>query len=94
MSTRVMVVQDETGKSPAVVDSRIIHATVVTPSDSTVLPETDGIWVGVGGNLAVTLRNGATVTFTAVPIGYFRVACTKVMSTNTTATTMLACYVG
>jgi len=68
-------------------------AVAVTKSDSTVLPTTRGIYVGVTGDVAVTMAgNGAVVTFKAVPVGILAIQVTKVMSTNTTATDMLALY--
>lgn len=67
-------------------------ATAVVTSDSTVLQPTRGLWVGVGGDVAVTgLADTAAVTFKNVPTGsllWLRV--TKVMTTNTTATNIVA----
>lgn len=67
-------------------------AVAITPSDVTIIPTTRSIWVGVAGNVAVKMASGATVTFTGVPIGVLPVQVTQVLSTNTTATTMLALY--
>ena len=62
------------------------RAAAVTPGDSTILPATRGIWVGVAGNLAVIFA-GDTTAVTLLPIQV-----TKVMSTNTTATNIVALY--
>lgn len=67
----------------------------VTPSDSTILP--DGVrrlWVGGAGAVAVVLAGDTTpVTLAAVPAGtMLEVQVSKVMSTSTTATNIIALY--
>ncbi len=64
----------------------------ITPSDSTVIPTTRAIYVGVSGNIAVRLANGDLVTYSNVAVGVFPIQADKVLSTNTTATTMVAMY--
>lgn len=66
----------------------------VTASDSTVLPVTSAVWVGGAGNLAVVFEDGGSaVTLTGVPAGtLLPIRVTKVMSTNTTATSITALY--
>lgn len=62
----------------------------VTPSDSTVL-QFDAIYVGGAGNLAIspTETGSDAVTFTGVTAGsIIPVRGKRVMSTNTTATTL------
>lgn len=68
------------------------NAVAITPSDATIIPATRGIWVGVTGNVAVRMASGATATFTAAPVGVLPIQVDKVLSTGTTATTMLALY--
>lgn len=69
------------------------NAAAVTPSDSTVLPTTNGIYVGGAGNVAVTMVGGQVVTFTAPLVGsVLPVRATKVMATNTTATLLIALW--
>lgn len=70
------------------------RAAAVTKSDSTILPVTRGLYIGGAGDVAVIMAGDtAAVTFSAVPVGTFMpVQVTKVMSTNTTATLMLALY--
>ena len=73
--------------------SNTFSAASVTPSDATVIPKTRAIWVGVSGNVAVRMAgDGTLVTFTGAPIGVLPVQVDKVLSTGTTATTMLALY--
>lgn len=67
-------------------------AVAVTESDSTVIPETRALYVGTTGNLNVTMADGQTVLFTAVPVGIFPIQVTKVLSTSTTASTIIALY--
>lgn len=70
------------------------RAAAVTPSDVTVLEVTQGLYVGVGGNVALILAGDTVaVTFKNVAQGAIMpVAATKVMSTNTTATDLVALY--
>jgi len=70
------------------------RAAAVTPGDSTILPATRGIWVGVAGNLAVIFAGDTTaVTLVGVAAGtLLPIQVTKVMSTNTTATNIVALY--
>lgn len=66
----------------------------VTPSDSTVV-NCQELWVGGAGNVAI-IADGDTsaVTITGVNAGtLLPIACNKVMSTNTTATNIVALYI-
>ena len=63
-------------------------AVAVTPSDATVVAF-EALYIGTTGNVAVTTVANQVVTFTSVPVGFFPVRCTKVMSTNTTATNIV-----
>ena len=70
------------------------RAVAVTPSDATNF--TDGachaIYVGGAGNITAVV-NGTAVLFTAVPVGtILPVRATRVNSTATTATAMVALY--
>lgn len=64
----------------------------VTASDSTVLETTRAIWVGGAGDLAVIFEDDTTaVTLSGVPAGtLLPFSVKKVMSTNTTATNIVA----
>jgi hypothetical protein len=71
-----------------------VGCAAVTKSDATVLAITRAIYVGTGGDVAVTMAaGGAAVTFKNVASGTFLwLRASKVMSTNTTAADMVACY--
>jgi hypothetical protein len=68
-------------------------AIAVTPSDSTNF--TSGacraLYVGTTGNITAIV-GGVAVLFTAVPVGLLPVSCTRVNSTATTASTIVALY--
>ncbi len=68
-------------------------AVAVTPSDSATLSATRALYVGVTGDVTVVPFGGsASVLFKAHPVGYMPVRVTKVMSTGTTATNIVALY--
>ena len=68
-------------------------AVAITPSDATVLRPTRGIYVGTGGNIAVQMALGNTVTLVGVLGGsILPIQVVKVLSTNTTASNMVALY--
>ena len=81
-----------TGKSSAVYGAT--SGVAVTKSDSTVLPVTRGLWVGGAGDVAVIFTGDtAALTLAGVTAGsMLPVQVTKVMSTNTTATLIVALY--
>lgn len=70
------------------------RATAVTKSDATILPVTRALYIGGAGDVAVIMAGDTSaVTFSAVPVGtLLPIQVTKVMSTNTTATLVLALY--
>ena len=73
--------------------SNTYAAAAVTTSDATVIPKTRALWVGVAGNVAVRMAgDGSLVTFTGAAVGIIPVQVDKVLSTGTTATTILALY--
>jgi len=68
-------------------------AVAITPSDSTSIPVTRAIYVGVTGNIAVKMAEDEnTLTFANVPVGILPIQVSQVLSTGTTATTMIALY--
>lgn len=71
-----------------------VAGVAVTKSDATILPTTRALWVGGAGDVAVILANDtAAVTIVGVAAGtLLPVQVTKVMDTNTTATSILALY--
>lgn len=70
------------------------HAAAVTKSDSADLPTASKrLWVGGAGNIALITVGGDTVTYTSIPAGtYLNVRAARVLSTNTTATNIVAEY--
>lgn len=70
-----------------------VAAVAVTASDATIIPETDSLFVGSNGNLAVEMDDGNTITLavtTASPYHNLRVR--RVLATGTTATGIVALY--
>lgn len=75
--------------------SSAYRAVAVTKSDSTILPDgVRALWVGGAGDVAVIMAGDtAAVTLLAVEAGtLLPVQVSKVMSTNTTATSIVALY--
>ena len=76
-------------------DSPYMDGAAVTPSDSADLAggTTKGIYVGGAGALKVTTARGTELTFAAVPAGTtIRIRVTRVWSTGTAATSIVALY--
>jgi hypothetical protein len=70
-----------------------IAAVLVTASDSTIIPTTRAIYIGVSGNINVRLPDqNQTVLFSNVPVGIFPIQVDKVLSTSTTASSIVALY--
>lgn len=67
-------------------------AAAVTPSDTTVLPTTRALWVGIAGNVAVVMSDDQnSITFVGVQAGsILPIQVTKVLATGTTATNIIA----
>lgn len=59
--------------------------------DAAVNP-TRGIYVGVSGNLNVTMANGDDRLFTNVPVGVLDISVISVFTTDTTASGLLLLY--
>ena len=69
------------------------RADTVTPSDSALIEHTRALWVGIGGNISVTMMNGVNVTFVGALGGtILPIQCLAVRATSTTATNILALY--
>ena len=67
-------------------------AAAVTISDTTTYEGVRAVWVGGAGNLAVSF-GGTAVTFVGVNAGQILpIGPTKIMSTNTTATSIMVLY--
>jgi hypothetical protein len=68
------------------------HAVAVVPSDTADLPAAStSIYVGVSGNLKVTMLGGEILTFGNVPVGWHPIRVTRVW-TGTTATNIIAVW--
>lgn len=67
---------------------------IVTKSDATVLPVTRGLYIGGAGDVNVRFADQQqTVLFSAVPVGtILPIQVDQVLSTNTTATLIVALY--
>lgn len=74
--------------------SSAARAAAVTPSDATIIPTTRALWIGATGNVAVRMAtDGVTATFVGVPTGtILPVQCDRVLSTGTTATSIVAMW--
>lgn len=76
-------------------ESSYRKAAAVTKSDSTVV-NCEGFYVGGAGNVAIIAKDdptGTAVTLTACIVGQvYPIACKRIMSTNTTATAIVALY--
>lgn len=69
-----------------------VRYAAVTPSDATIVGAR-ALYIGTTGNVAVQAdAQSSAVTFTNVPVGMFPVSAYKVMSTNTTASGIVALY--
>jgi hypothetical protein len=71
-----------------------LNGFAVTPSDSVDLAAASrGIYVGVSGNVKVTTLNGDAVTFVGLAAGIIHpIAASRVWSTGTAATSIVAVY--
>jgi hypothetical protein len=68
------------------------HAVAVVPSDTADLPAASTfIYVGVSGNLKVTMLGGEILTLGNVPVGWHPIRVTRVW-TSTTATNIIAVW--
>lgn len=66
-------------------------AAAIVKSDSTVLGDNRGVWIGTGGDVALILIDDSiALTYKNVPSGtLLPMSVKKVMSTNTTASDMI-----
>ena len=68
------------------------HAVAVVPSDTADLPvASTSIYVGVSGNVKVTMPGGEILTFNNVPVGWHPIRVTRVW-TSTTASNIIAVW--
>lgn len=86
-------------KYPLASTSPAIDAEAVTPSDTADIPgraqrgPTRGILVGASGDVAVVMSSGRTVVWPALAAGIIHpISCTRVKSTGTAATGIVAVW--
>lgn len=72
--------------------SAAYDGTAVTKSDVTVLPTTRALYIGGAGDVVVKMAGGATLTFSAVPVGTLLPIQVTQVRDATTATLVLALY--
>jgi hypothetical protein len=69
-------------------------ARAITPSDTVAL--TNGacraVYVGTTGNIVALMASGNVATFLTVPVGVFPIQVTRINSTSTTASNLVALY--
>lgn len=69
------------------------QAVDISSTDHTFKKLTRGIYIGGAGAIVLVLASGRTLTFSAVPVGtMLKVAASKVIKTNTTATNILGLF--
>ena len=75
-------------------DAIAVHAFAVTPSNATTFSlATRWLWISGAGNVAVTMADGSTATFLAVPAASkLPLSVTQVRATGTTATGIVGAY--
>lgn len=70
----------------------IVGAKSVTPNDNSDLPMTTrAIYIGVAGNLRVTMQTGDVVSF-AFGAGWHPIRVSRVWATGTDASAIVACH--
>lgn len=68
-------------------------AVAVTPSDSTELGVTRGLYIGGVGDVVVTMaEQGTSITFSSVPAGTFLPLQVRLVMAATSATNIVALY--
>lgn len=80
-------------RGSARVSDAAVSVVSVTPSDTTVLAQgCKSLWIGGTGNVVVTMWDGTTATFTAVPAGTRLPVSPQLVKAATTATLIVALY--
>jgi len=89
-----MPATDAFSRQRALTNDPYTNAVAVTPHDTNDLTYvTRGVYVGGAGTLKVNMQDSGTVTFTGVPVGtLLPIRATRVYSTGTTASTILALW--
>lgn len=74
------------------IPGQALSARAVTPSDTTVIPTTKGLYVGEAGDIAVILQEDSEPVIFIGVSGFLPFFVTQVMATNTTADSIIALY--
>lgn len=74
--------------------SLIRDALSVVPSDTVDLSKgvSRGLYIGGTGNIAVILSSGTQITLNSIPVGFTNLSVSRVLSTGTSATNIVALY--
>jgi hypothetical protein len=85
--TQIATIGDPRASDP------VHHAIVVTPNDRADLPAaTTTVYIGGAGDLRVTMLGGEGLIFRGLPVGWHAIRVTRIFSTNTTATNIIAAW--
>jgi len=88
-----MAATDTFAENEAGLGSPYENGAAITPADDADLANaTRAIYVGVTGHLKATLVGGTTVTLNNVPVGVIWLRATRVWSTGTVASSLVALY--
>ena len=72
--------------------SALMALYLVVPNDTTEIPVTRALYVGVGGDIHVVMADGQTATFVSVPTGIILPIQVSKVLVATVATDILALY--
>ncbi len=85
------IIDDFKGQAPSV-SGPLDSAEEITPSDSLELPRISrALWIGVAGDVRVTMRSGHVVTFENLPVGWHPIRVRQIWATGTTADSLISC---
>jgi hypothetical protein len=88
-----MPITDNFQSFPLTLGDPVADAQEITPSDSAELTHvTRALYVGVAGDVRVTLAGGTLVTFGAMTSGWHPIRVAQVHATGTTATHLVGCW--
>jgi len=89
-----MPATDDFSRQQTLTGDPATNAVLITPSDSVDLTSVSrAVYVGTTGNMKVTMQDSGTVLFTGIPAGTtLPVRVTRIWSTTTTASTILALW--
>ena len=90
--TSAPVPQQGIGGAARVSDAATSVQAVVTSDTQALAADCKGLWVGGTGNVVVTMWDGTTATFTAVPAGTLLKVSPKLVKAATTATLIIALF--